>query len=647
MNGEAESRERSRTPSPLSRSSSRSSIGQSPARTTLLKRNQSLSAKQVRFYRNGDKYFGGLKLAVSSERYKEFFALLVELSNKLDLKTGAVRFVFDAETGRQITDVSQLSTNSSYVCSSSNSFKEIEGGYGQTQPKNWSTGGKKDRRELTNWDKSSPRMDSKREFIKPKLVTVVKNGKPPQKKVTMLLNKKTALDLNQVLDHLSSKGTLGKVDRLCCLDGREIKELRDLFDEDMIFIAFSSNERFPDEGFDVDVQSPKQSWNTSIRPSRSPYTPSLRTEHEYSWKDLPRARCLACALKALTAVNTPSPQSRQRPRPKSAPPRLSNQGQKARKPESRPSSSSSKRSLQPNRSKSPRISPSYKDAPSSGPKSSSKKPSVRASYPKMSSPKSSTSVKKSLSFSPETKGEETDSAPKPKGIRGGGRRRKAQLALMKGEVFQADDPQHAYYVLIHEDVKSGKPTASVKPIMSGENEAVGGEKVTETGETSVSSGVDDKSSADTSVVVSGEAKVVKKVVHAISEAQGPVENDMVNGLNDEHSRKSEVFEERKVVKLITSVNGTVESPVTEEEQSPATNNNTKSPANVNEEKSMERDWSKPKPIRGRKKKPKADLNGNEQNKPEEKHGITSEQASVVNGAEEFQQQTLVVANGDS
>lgn len=229
MNGEAESRERSRTPSPLSRSSSRSSIGQSPARTTLLKRNQSLSAKQVRFYRNGDKYFGGLKLAVSSERYKEFFALLVELSNKLDLKTGAVRFVFDAETGRQVTDVSQLNTNSSYVCSSSNSFKEIEGGYGQTQPKNWSTGGKRDRRELTNWDKSTPRMDSKREFIKPKLVTVVKNGKPPQKKVTMLLNKKTALDLNQVLDHLSSKGTLGKVDRLCCLDGREVRPFFTLF----------------------------------------------------------------------------------------------------------------------------------------------------------------------------------------------------------------------------------------------------------------------------------------------------------------------------------------------------------------------------------------------------------------------------------
>ena len=161
---------------------------------------------------------------MSSERYKEFFPLLVELSNKLDLPTGAVRFVYDAESGRQVTDVSQLSTNSSYICSSTNSYKEIEGGYGQTKPKSWSVGSTKgkDRSELTNWGKSSPRMEGRREFIKPKLVTVVKNGKPPQKKVTMLLNKKTAVDLNQVLDHLSSKGTLGKVDRLCCLDGREV-----------------------------------------------------------------------------------------------------------------------------------------------------------------------------------------------------------------------------------------------------------------------------------------------------------------------------------------------------------------------------------------------------------------------------------------
>lgn len=35
----------------------------------------------------------------------------------------------------------------------------------------------------------------------------------------------------------------------------QIKELRNLFGDDTMFVALQSNEKFPDEGFDVDVQS--------------------------------------------------------------------------------------------------------------------------------------------------------------------------------------------------------------------------------------------------------------------------------------------------------------------------------------------------------------------------------------------------------
>ncbi len=399
--------------------------------------------------------------------------------------------------------------------------------------------------------------------------------------------------------------------------------------------------------FPVAYTGPKQSWNTSIRPSRSPYMPSLRIEHDFSWQDLPRARCLACALKALTTANTPSPQSRYRPRPKSAPPRLSNLGQKARKSDYRPSTSSSTRkSLQPKASKSPRISPiRCKEGPSTASKSSSKKaPRVRSSYPKMSTPKSSTSVKKSLSFSPETK-EETDSAPKPKGIRGGGRRRKAQLAMMNGEELSTDDPRHAYYVLIHEDLKSGKPTASVKPIMSGEGEAVGAEKSPVKEEVKTS---ENRENVDVVVTNTGaeseEVTVVKKVTYVISDAEGDIAlgNNVMNGVHDEHSGTPE---EMKVVTL--GEDEAAQNVLPDEKPPLVSNNNTKSPPNVTEEKSGERDWSKPKAIRGRRKKPKADMNGNESSKPEEKQEVTSTQDDVVNGAQEMQQQKLVLANGDS
>ena len=35
----------------------------------------------------------------------------------------------------------------------------------------------------------------------------------------------------------------------------QIRELRHLFNDDTMFVALQSNEKFPEEGFDVDVQS--------------------------------------------------------------------------------------------------------------------------------------------------------------------------------------------------------------------------------------------------------------------------------------------------------------------------------------------------------------------------------------------------------
>ncbi len=86
---------------------------------------------------------------------------------------------------------------------------------------------------LTNLEGISPReamltLNNIRDFIKPKLVTVIKNGKPPQKKVTMLLNQKTAVSYDQVLDHLSAKGSLGKVDKLYAIDGKLVSDAASL-----------------------------------------------------------------------------------------------------------------------------------------------------------------------------------------------------------------------------------------------------------------------------------------------------------------------------------------------------------------------------------------------------------------------------------
>ena len=44
----------------------------------------------------------------------------------------------------------------------------------------------------------------------------------------------------------------------------QIRELRNLFGDDTMFVALQSNEKFPDEGFDVDVQSKLEiTWDVS------------------------------------------------------------------------------------------------------------------------------------------------------------------------------------------------------------------------------------------------------------------------------------------------------------------------------------------------------------------------------------------------
>jgi len=282
------------SPVNLPRSSSLRLTSSNGNRTSLVRRNQSMSAKQIRFYRNGDRYFSGLKLAVSSERYKEFESLLAELSEKLNLSSGAVRFIFNAEDNSMITDITQLQYGVPYVCSSTNSFRSIEGGYGK-HLHSWSVIAKSKQMykpnilgNIENYQIiNNIRNENGREYIKPKLVTVIRNGKPPQKKVTLLLNGKTAISLNQVLDQLSAKGSLGKVDKLFTIDGRVVKGLRDLFDDDTVFIAMSTNEKFPDDGIELDPNSYritpyrelKRPSNMSVRRSNS-----LRHSMSHSFK---------------------------------------------------------------------------------------------------------------------------------------------------------------------------------------------------------------------------------------------------------------------------------------------------------------------------------------------------------------------------
>ncbi|CAL9694335.1 unnamed protein product [Knipowitschia caucasica] len=68
-------------------------------------------AKKVRFFRNGDRYFKGLVYAVSSDRFRSYDALLMELTkslaDNLHLPQG-VRNIYTIDGSKKITSMDEL-----------------------------------------------------------------------------------------------------------------------------------------------------------------------------------------------------------------------------------------------------------------------------------------------------------------------------------------------------------------------------------------------------------------------------------------------------------------------------------------------------------------------------------------------------------
>ncbi|ETE66502.1 Serine/threonine-protein kinase DCLK1, partial [Ophiophagus hannah] len=188
-------------------------------------------AKKVRFYRNGDRYFKGIVYAISPDRFRSYEALLADLtrtlSDNVNLPQG-VRTIYTIDGAKKITTLDQLVEGESYVCGSIEPFKKLE--YTKNVNPNWSVNVK-----TTSTSRSVPSLatakgspaDSKenKDFIRPKLVTIIRSGVKPRKAVRILLNKKTAHSFEQVLTDITDAIKLdsGVVKRLYTLDGKQVR----------------------------------------------------------------------------------------------------------------------------------------------------------------------------------------------------------------------------------------------------------------------------------------------------------------------------------------------------------------------------------------------------------------------------------------
>uniref|UniRef100_A0A3P9QIU6 Doublecortin n=1 Tax=Poecilia reticulata TaxID=8081 RepID=A0A3P9QIU6_POERE len=216
-------------------------------------------AKKVRFYRNGDRYFKGIVYAVANDRFRTFDSLLADLtrslSDHINLPQG-VRFIFTIDGSRKIASLDELEEGESYVCASENLYKKVD--YTKNVNPNWSVNVKasasqKNMQSLAAKAAGDPREG--KDFVRPKLVTVMRSGVKPRKAVRVLLNKKTAHSFEQVLTDITEAIKLesGVVKRIYTLDGKQVTCLQDFFGDDDVFIACGPEKfRYAQDDFSLD-----------------------------------------------------------------------------------------------------------------------------------------------------------------------------------------------------------------------------------------------------------------------------------------------------------------------------------------------------------------------------------------------------------
>ena len=116
------------------------------------------------------------------------------------------------------------------MCASIEPYKQLE--YTRNVNPNWSVGARtagvvRDPSSLGSTKAGSPETRESKDFIKPKLVTIVRSGVKPRKAIRVLLNKKTAHSFEQVMTDITDavKMESGVVRRLFTVDGKMVGPL--------------------------------------------------------------------------------------------------------------------------------------------------------------------------------------------------------------------------------------------------------------------------------------------------------------------------------------------------------------------------------------------------------------------------------------
>lgn len=258
-------------------------------------RSELYQPKIVTFMKNGDRFFEGVKINVSSRNFRHWEVLLSELSRSIDLPAG-VRNIYTPESGHRVTNLDQFQHQKAYVCASTEPFRKIA--YGKAKTPTWCSGTKLKHKTGTLLDLSksiqglggrvlisqNQTTDTNSRFAlqqvdvrkrrdgnvrkrsshatqlpvslqeetmmspprkialpppsEPSQFTIICNGPPPRKVVTVLLDRQCILSWEQALSIISeSVQSANGYLRLYSVDGMEIESLSHLWSSNKVLIS--------------------------------------------------------------------------------------------------------------------------------------------------------------------------------------------------------------------------------------------------------------------------------------------------------------------------------------------------------------------------------------------------------------------------
>ena len=260
-------------------------------------------AKRVRFFRNGDKFYTGVVMAVTPERYRSFDSLATDLTRALITSVtlpNGVRAIYTMD-GRKVQTINDLEDGKCYVVSGQGElFKKVE--YSASKVRRGSS--------LSGLPQSPAgtgrQISAIPACVTAKIVTLIRNGSKPRKVLRLLLNKRNAPSLEHAFEAITNAVKLdsGAVRRVYTLAGKPVISLEQFFECEEVFVAYGSEKSTQDD-FELDTEesknvqsfrrgpwvSKRQSGPMPVMPRKSgkriTNAPQVRTPSP-SWPDLPQ-----------------------------------------------------------------------------------------------------------------------------------------------------------------------------------------------------------------------------------------------------------------------------------------------------------------------------------------------------------------------